>query len=133
MTDWKERIKQKKSEHEGKKEEIDFKCFKDQVMSLLESVVEEYRTPMDRLYPQVWGTQPNSLTFGISLDKVFQLHFTYEQMGGQEYIQINKWVVDPKFRRQVSMPVKQFIKVPSINEVEEIILNFLDEYHNSKS
>lgn len=132
MTDWKERIKQKKTEYEGKKEEIDFKGFKDQVMPLLEAIVEEYRTLMDRLYPQVWGTQPNSLTFGISLDKVFQLHFSCEQIGGQKYIQISKWVVDPKFHRQISVPIKQFMKLPTIQEVEEVILSFLDEYHKSK-
>lgn len=132
MTDWKDKLKQVK---DGFKEkfELDFKSFKEEVMPLLEGVVEEYRTPVDMLYPQVWGTQPNSLTFGISMNKVFQLHFSMEQLAGQAFIQVNKWVVDTKYRRQIVLPVKQFTKVPQMEEIEQIIIGFLEEYHRSLS
>lgn len=137
MTEWRDKIRQIRARYEAQiganATGINFKKFKEAAMPLLEEVMDEYKNPLERLYPQVWGTQPNTLTFGISLDKIFQLHFSLECSGGQEYIQVKQWILDSKIHRQIPVLVKQFTAIPSHKEIEEIISTFLEEYHKAQN
>ncbi|MBI2265967.1 MAG: hypothetical protein HYU64_12460 [Armatimonadetes bacterium] len=99
------------------------------IHGLFEAIVKEYRTSASAQYPNIWGgASATAGTIRLNLDAVYGLEFVFDKRGLEEKVVIKRSGRDLEVMKRVQLPDKSYPLTITREEIEQIVLRFLEDY-----